>query len=61
MAPDNALTNTPSQTSAPVLIGTPRQDVVAELLGRCDEFFWQASPAVHAELRKFSPVFRWAR
>lgn len=36
-----------------VLAGAPRETTTAELLGLCDEFFRHASPAVHAELRKF--------
>jgi len=37
-----------------MIIGTPREDTTAELLGLCEEFFrCHASPQTHAELREF--------
>jgi hypothetical protein len=51
MTPD-----TDHQLSEPdegAVLAAPRETTTAELLGLCDEFFRQTSPAVHTELRKF--------
>jgi hypothetical protein len=41
------------QPDPDVQFGVPPEQITAELVGLCAEFFRQASPAVHTELRQF--------
>lgn len=53
MTPADASHELSDPDEGAVLAGTARATTIAELLELCDEFFRQASPTVHDELRQF--------